>query len=512
MKSVFWLLPAISSICFLSYAEDAAHASGFQGSQSMMGECLAQISQEQISMLKGIANHVMDYAATDVQLTLEEENALAQFVEVLSRCGSISEIDLQQTAILLDLAEAKSRSRSSSLYVSQRASQLQNARSILLAASPFTVQEIELLNKLKQTFLLRQHPELSAEEKALLKRYIVLAKKPGGLIGFDLNYRTAVFFVIQQLIGDGFSKKDLMALQYLEAQNKGISLEDLKLLKTLAETKEPGQALTPKEMAVLALWVRLEAYFGDANIVDLIEFIHLYEIAQNLPPETVSPQDLKALFRAAEARFAKAIFVAVSEAEEALLEKIFSHVTDYLSGQIALKASDIKTLKQIIEKLLEFGFLPAISPAQLGQLLEIVEVVSSLRQFEAELKKLRYIEQFKQGFFWQQMQILQGIEKEQKEEKLLTLEEIALLNFYRQKAMIPGGLNGFSIPSREKLFLAVQTRLGSVFPVDSLFPLRTLEKINVGMNLEDEMLLNILLRGNNPEQALSSEEIAFLKK
>jgi hypothetical protein len=176
--------------------------------------------------------------------------------------GRIPDLNPLQVGQILQLIEMQAQ-------LQNLEDSLKTVRYIERVKTGLTFYEKEKLDLIRRSDLYRNDQLLPTEVVFLLKKYITLAEKPGGLNGFELSYRLALFQIIENHVNDGqsgFTPFDVETLRRVEQENNGFSYEQVFALEKMIKKK--NKHLSPEDFALIDRFNDLQQLIGVGILLD----------------------------------------------------------------------------------------------------------------------------------------------------------------------------------------------------------------------------------------------------
>ncbi len=337
------------------------------------------------------------------------------------------------------------------------------------------------------------------------KKYVELAKGQGNLNGFSISERASF------LRRSEFTSDDLNALRLVEMKSCGLFDREIEVLRALAKKNDSDFLVSEEETASLKKWIQVESLQTGRDLMSFEEMLSLHELIQNQPSPPFSPKELK-FDQLAFQRQLESAPLASSEILNTL-KHTAGNVSAYLGENETLTALQVKACQCFVEAVLQFGRVPGLDQAEVGRLLQLMELRPEFQQLMYPLKNVFAIELAQSGFLARQKKALDVLRERvlYNETATLSKSEVLLLKEYIVKAKKSGGLNGLGMQERTALFATVQKHLDkSSFTPSDLEVLRAREQRMNGFSAEE--VYQVKLLSKKDKEQLSAEQKLLLKR
>lgn len=368
-------------------------------------------------------------------------------------------------------------------------------------------EEIEILLSLDDQII-------SQEIIAIIQKYIDLAQDAKTQIAFNIEQRLSILKVVAENISIFFSKEQGWALRKVELLVNGLLQKEIDLLMSLVDQIE-DRVLEKEEVEVLKKWISLEGLFSARNIIDFSSLSKLHALLQIQSTPPFSLKELKRDESAFQNQLKMAPFMEQREIE--VLKKVAENITGYLSQDQGLSPFQVIVIQKFMNQILQFGRVPDLTPLEVGQLLQLVEVRVEFQNIVEELKQVRFIEQVISNFNLEQKKVLDELVQKKIKRELLSINknESDVLHVYILRAKTPGALNGFGFQYRVALFSIVEGSIENKegkFTASDLDVLRRVEQQNNGFSDKDIYQIKVITKKLEQSKPLSLEELELLRE
>jgi hypothetical protein len=221
-------------------------------------ESSPSVPVEMLDALSYAAEKVSAYLGSSEELQQGQIKAVKYFARMATQFGSVPGIDPVQVGRLLQLMELKSEFQQL-MYL------LKSICQIELIKNGFGVDQKNALAHLREKACYHEKDPLSKAEVALLKQYIVKAKKPGGLNGFGMQERASLFFIVQKHLSNGFTPGELEILRSREQRMNGFSPEEIYRLKLLMKNKK--EQASQEDQLLMKRFRQVERMIGEETLM-----------------------------------------------------------------------------------------------------------------------------------------------------------------------------------------------------------------------------------------------------
>lgn len=458
----FFYIFCVFSSCVLALEDQNVVGSG------VVDECAPVVTAQDMQNLNRIAAHPTDYLIPGTRLTEQDIQAVQHLVEESEICGRKLISQIPEADSLLYVLELRA-----SVDGPFSPADVNMLRQQILGDSGLTSpQKVALTSPLPQN--------LSGTDRLALRQYIELAQMKNGLAGFPISTRLEIFQVIAENLGKDFTLKDLDVLRKNTLDMMGLSPKEIALLKQLSY---PGNSsrITPGEAALLEKWILIENALPAYSLMDFEQLASLHALIQDQSSPPLSPRSINNDQKVFEQIFEQKGIAAIPPNGVQMLQDMLEDRGDYIQGFQQLRPEQIRAGDTFLLAMLQFGQVPGLDPAQVGQLLELMQRRPEF-QSQENMRRVLVMESIKNGFTLEQRQAFQALAANPR--KPLSPGEVNLLKAYVALARQNGGLNGFSVQEKALLLFVVQNNLNSYFTPSDVAVLHRVDAQNMNVSME----------------------------
>ncbi len=463
MRSVFCVCCIFSSCVLAVQNENPAGGAAID-------QCAPIVTDQDLQSLNEIASHPTDYILPGTKLSKQDLRAMQHLVEESKVCGRKFISDIPEMDSLLYVMDLKAIPNGPISPV-----EVNMLRQVELTGAALTAQE-------KTSLASAQPHNLSEFDRASLHKYIDLAKQRNGLVGFSLFMRLQILQIIIQNLGQGFSLEDLAILRRNTLGMMGLSNQEISTLDRLSHLAN-GSGLTGEEVALLEKWILIENVFPAYALMDFEKFSSLHLLIQDQSSPPFSAQAIRNDQKAFQKASKQIGFIVISPRGMHVLQDLIKHRGEYIQGTLQLGPEQIDVGNNFLLAMLQFGQVPGLDPAEIGEVLELMQRRSEFQNQE-NIQRVVVMESIKNGFTWQQKEAFQELIA--RSQSPLSQKDVSLLKMYILKAKDVGGLNGFNFQERAILLSIIQNNMNKYFTPSDVAVLRQTEVQNT--DLPDENL------------------------
>ncbi len=230
-----------------------------------------------VSSLKELAGTISSYLGDNKNFTPFQEMSLRYFMMSILQFGRLRGIDSDQVGSLLQLISLRVELQSMMHF-------LKKARFIELVIAGFSEAQEKLLSQIAKRAFSGKELSLTKREVAQLKQYIAQARKPGGLNGFGIQERVALFSIVQEQINtrkSGFRPADLEILRAVEFRNNGFSDSEMYQFSQIVQQDKQVQDLSPEELSLIKTLLQVDKVVGQGILISTVESSFLNKIVKS---------------------------------------------------------------------------------------------------------------------------------------------------------------------------------------------------------------------------------------